>query len=50
MKKITAFRQRKRLSAILVLITFLFAAVAAKLIYVGVVNASELRVKALEQW
>lgn len=34
----------------MVLITFLFAAVAAKLIYVGVVNASELRVKALEQW
>lgn len=32
------------------LITFLFIAVGAKLIYVGVVNADNLRIKALEQW
>ena len=34
----------------MVLITFLFTAVVIKLIYVGIVNADNLRVRALEQW
>lgn len=34
----------------MLLIAFLFTAVVAKLVYVGIVNADNLRVKALEQW
>lgn len=34
----------------MLLIAFLFTAVVAKLVYVGIVNADDLRVKALEQW
>lgn len=49
-KKVTAYKQRKRLSAIAVLVIFLFTAVLAKLIYVIAFEGEELQSKALEQW
>ncbi len=49
-KKITAYKQKKRLSAFALLIIFLFTAVLAKLIYVMVFEGESLQGRALEQW
>lgn len=48
--KYTSYRLRKRLLTLILLITFLFAAIIGKLIYIEIITADELQAKALDQW
>lgn len=50
LKSILLYNPTKRLSAIILLIVFLFCGVFAKMIYVILVDGEKLQVKAMNQW